>query len=697
MALQPGANLGQYRIAEQLGRGGMATVYKAYQPSLDRYVAVKVLPSFYAEDPEYLSRFRQEAISIARMRHPNILAVYDYGEQMGVTYIVSEYVPGGTLARYLSKPVSLDFAVTLLKPVASALDYAHSRKPAIIHRDIKPSNILLTEDGLPVVSDFGIAKMMGGGVKTQTGIAVGTPEYMAPEQALGNASAASDIYSLGVVLYQLVTGQVPYTADTPVAIVLAHINNPLPMPRALRTDLPEAVESVILKALSKEPGDRFETAGAMVRALEKAATQGAMAVPPVEPPTVVRGLDAPRSADSQPLGAPPATAPEPAAEAPVWAAPPETRKPATVPGASVLPDRNLAPTRPLDAVEFAKAEPELKRLPAEQRKRDRGAPWWLAVVVVPLVLIAAAGFWILSEMARQEGQPTAASVAGALTSTSRAAAVPEPTTVLLVLSTPEGGSSTVPARLVATGTAPATRVPIASGPVTSTAISLPSVTPTAISVPSATATPLPEPTSLPAPAAPAAVEATSSPVPKPTPVPTEKPTATPSPQPSTPGLITDFESFGTWQLGDQPNGSFTQSSEKVHGGSFSGKLSYNLPDNEGDFVVFLRQPPSPMGGQPTVVRIWVYEDGSGHFLNGLLRDSQGERWQVSFGRLTNQGWTQREAIIGANQPWPSGHWDGPANGVIDYPVAFAGLVLDRVDGPLSGAIYIDDLSYGDTQ
>src|SRR6476660_4624557 len=144
MGLVPGAQLGQYRLVEQVGRGGMATVYKAFQPALNRYVAVKVLPAFYAEDERFLERFRQEAQTVSQLRHPNILAVFDFGEQDGVTYMVSEYLPGGTLERHLGRPLSISRAVELLGPIAGALDYAHAR--GMIHRDVKPSNILLTED-----------------------------------------------------------------------------------------------------------------------------------------------------------------------------------------------------------------------------------------------------------------------------------------------------------------------------------------------------------------------------------------------------------------------------------------------------------------------------------------------------------------------------------------------------------------------
>src|SRR5260370_13022882 len=183
MSMVPGDTIGPYSIIEQVGRGGMATVHKAYQASLARYVAIKVLPAFFAEDAGFRERFQQEAIAIAKLRHPNILVVFDYGEENGITYLVSEFIESGTLVEQLGAPLPLDYALTSLTPLASALDYAHAR--SILHRDIKPSTILLARDGTPVLSDFGLAKMMGSMPRlTLTGMTVGTPEYMAPQQGM---------------------------------------------------------------------------------------------------------------------------------------------------------------------------------------------------------------------------------------------------------------------------------------------------------------------------------------------------------------------------------------------------------------------------------------------------------------------------------------------------------------------------------
>ena len=267
MTLTPGVNLGPYRIVEQIGRGGMASVYKAYQPALARHVAIKVLPAFFTEDPGFRERFQQEAIAVAKLRHPNILQVFDYGEQDGITYLVSEFIDGGTLADQVGSPLPLDYTVKILTPIANALDYAHAR--GVLHRDVKPSNILLSRDSTPILSDFGLAKMIGSQPRlTVSGATVGTPEYMAPEQGEGAViGPAADQYALGVVAYEMLTGRVPFTAETPLAVLISHMHKPLPLPRSINPALSESVEFTLLKALAKVPGDRFPVLGQFVGAL----------------------------------------------------------------------------------------------------------------------------------------------------------------------------------------------------------------------------------------------------------------------------------------------------------------------------------------------------------------------------------------------------------------------------------------------
>jgi len=253
-----GAIVGQYHIIEQVSRGSMATVYKAYQPNLDRYVAVKVLTPDLAETRGFIARFEREAKAVARLRHRNILTVFDYGRQGDLFYLVMEYVSGGTLIERLGWPQDLAYAVNIVSQVGDALAHAHMQ--GMIHRDVKPGNILMAEEDWPLLSDFGLAKMVEDSPKlTASGASVGTPQYMSPEQAQGLAvDRRSDLYSLGAVLYETVTGRPPFGTDAPMAVILRHINEPITPPHTLRSDLPEEIERVILKALAKSPADRYQ-------------------------------------------------------------------------------------------------------------------------------------------------------------------------------------------------------------------------------------------------------------------------------------------------------------------------------------------------------------------------------------------------------------------------------------------------------
>jgi serine/threonine-protein kinase len=246
----------------------MATVYKAYQPAMDRYVALKILPKHLAGDPQFLARFQQEAKVLAQLQHPHILPIHDYGQTEGYTYLVMPFIESGTLVGLMTeKPLPLQQIRRIISQIGDALDYAHSR--GLVHRDVKPSNVLIDNRGNCLLTDFGIAKLVQGNSKlTTAGGIVGTPAYMSPEQGLGEKiDARSDIYALGVILYELATGRAPYNAETPMAVMIKHINDPLPPPRTLNPELPGSVERVIMKALAKNPLDRFESAAAMVQAL----------------------------------------------------------------------------------------------------------------------------------------------------------------------------------------------------------------------------------------------------------------------------------------------------------------------------------------------------------------------------------------------------------------------------------------------
>lgn len=258
-----GQTFERYKIIERLGEGGMATVYKAYDARLDREVAIKVIrrDAFPADQLDMLlKRFERESKSLAKLSHPNIVGVLDYGEHEGSPYLVMEYLSGGTLKDLLGKPLPWREAIKLILPIAHALEYVHDRN--IINRDIKPSNVLMTDKGQPMLTDFGLVKIFGDEAKegtnlTSSGSGLGTPDYMAPEQWTGEPTAQSDLYSLGVVLYEMITGYRPYTAETPAGVLLKQATEPLPLPKKYIPGLPQDIESVLLKVLAKQPKDRY--------------------------------------------------------------------------------------------------------------------------------------------------------------------------------------------------------------------------------------------------------------------------------------------------------------------------------------------------------------------------------------------------------------------------------------------------------
>ena len=250
----------------------MATVFKAYHANLDRYVAIKVLHPAFMEDPNFLARFQREARVVAMLENPNIIPVYDFAEHEGRTYLVMKFVEGETLkARLNKRPLTPEEGVQVIETMGEALSYAH--REGILHRDVKPSNVMMADDGKIFLTDFGLARIASAGESTlSSDMMIGTPQYISPEQAMGkrDLDEGTDIYSFGVLIYELVVGQVPFISDTPFSIIHDHIYTPLPLPRSVNPNVPEVIERLLLKALTKEREHRFKTIDEMVAAFKLA-------------------------------------------------------------------------------------------------------------------------------------------------------------------------------------------------------------------------------------------------------------------------------------------------------------------------------------------------------------------------------------------------------------------------------------------
>jgi serine/threonine-protein kinase len=465
MTLQPGITLGSYEIVEKVGAGGMGAVYKAYQTALGRYVAIKVLPPQTAGDPAFAERFALEARALGKLRHSNIVTAFDFAHQGDLAYLVSEFIDGGTLADQLGQPLPLDYTITALTPIAAALDYAHSR--GVVHRDLKPQNILMTHDGTPVLTDFGLAKIVGpGSGMTQAGSLMGTAEYMAPECAIGAEAAGpkADQYALALIAYEMLVGRHPFPADNPLSALMAHVHKPVPIPSQLGVTLAPGVEAALLRGLAKKPEERFPRSGDLVRALSGSGMIAAVASPSTAADTVAPTMPPAASAISSPAAF--MRPVEPAASAPVAAisSPTAISAPPAATAAAVIAPSQIVVSVP---------------------------PWWRRrrMLIIPVLLLALFAFGTLRER-------------GAFASVDeRASGRPERS-----------------ARL--TPTAP---IVVSSPSATATARPSGSPSPSLSVSPSVTVAPTPAPTPVPTPVP------TPAPTPVPTPAPTPVPTPTPTP------------------------------------------------------------------------------------------------------------------------------------------------------------------------
>ncbi len=507
MSAMIGQTIGKYEVEQVVGQGGMATVYKAYQPDMERHVAIKLLPRRLSEDSTFLRRFQREARTIANLEHRSILPVYDYGEHDNQPYIVMRYISTGTLRKKMYyEDISVEKAADIIEQVAEALDYAHSKN--VIHRDMKPSNILLDAQDNAYLTDFGIAKMLGGSTSYMTdgsGV-IGTPSYMSPEQCQGkDLGPPTDLYALGAILYEILTGAPPYIADTPLTVMYMHVRDPIPKATLENPSLPPGVNTVFRRILAKRPAERYESATTFAQdfrrtisgALDKQPTPASsdvrrpnpadMALPPTEPTPLSKQFDPVSSADYRPVIMPRGEIE--AIEGDIVFSPEDE-----VP--SSLLDQEAYPSAPAAVgTSFADEQPHASKQPAERT----GISVIIASIFGITAIIGAVGLGVLFFSSVND-------VNGIALAPTLPSSEAEPTTFIVVVVTgsptaTDVGSIITPTTEGETGPLPSTlpsetpsETPTSGLPPTATATLRPTGTPILTATPTLTQTPTPTPT-----------------------------------------------------------------------------------------------------------------------------------------------------------------------------------------------------------
>ncbi len=347
---------GRYEIRSELAQGGMGIVYHAFDPKMDREVAIKVMPAKLMHDPKLRKRFEREARVVADLEHPALVPIYDFGDENDQLYLVMRYLTGGTLLdRLKSHPQAISEMARIVKQLAPAFDYVHQQ--GVIHRDVKPGNILFDQNDNAFLTDFGVVKLQAATTPLTTGTILGTPHYMAPELAQegGTVTYLADIYALGVTVYQALTGKLPFggPGSSPVSVLMAHINEPAPDVRILRPDLTEAVSEVIDQAMAKKPEERYQTVGEMAHALAAAAR-----IPPTDSQLLPHAADVP----TMPLEETLPLLPTQLEQAPSPAAGPDM------------------PTQPAS----------LKPPPVEKQEADDDLLQWIIILIIAMILVVVA-------------------------------------------------------------------------------------------------------------------------------------------------------------------------------------------------------------------------------------------------------------------------------------------------------------------